>query len=125
MTFACVDCAVVSERKRCPRCEAKHNASRNRRATERQDDRTRGAAGVKLRAEVRERFGNRCAALIDDKRCPVSTELEIHHIDGDRTNDAAINLVPLCHQCHLQLQELGDVGFAMPEHRKRPKPLFA
>ena len=45
-------------------------------------------------------MSNRCAALIDGDRCEVCAPLEIHHIDGDRRNDAFENKVPLCRPHH-------------------------
>jgi len=32
--------------------------------------------------------------------CGSTGDLEVHHIDGDRTNNALENLVPICKDCH-------------------------
>jgi hypothetical protein len=55
------------------------------------------AARVRIRPDVLERvkaaYGHRCAVC----REPY---VEVHHIDGDRTNNAESNLIPLCSNCH-------------------------
>lgn len=32
--------------------------------------------------------------------CSITTSLQVHHIDGDETNNAPINLMTLCRSCH-------------------------
>lgn len=39
-------------------------------------------------------YGSRCAM------CGRQEHLEIHHIDGDRSNNKPKNLIPLCGNCH-------------------------
>ena len=53
--------------------------------------------GVKdyLRKKVLEKYGYRCA------KCGYGF-LEIHHIDGDHTNNSLNNLIPLCKLCHIE-----------------------
>lgn len=43
-----------------------------------------------------EHHGDDCAVCGDP-------EDVIHHRDGDRTNNAILNLVPLCHACHQKI----------------------
>jgi len=35
--------------------------------------------------------------------CDATEQIEVHHIDGDRTNNRLSNLVPLCHDCHMKV----------------------
>jgi organic radical activating enzyme len=39
--------------------------------------------------------------------CGNLSTLEVHHKDGDRTNDAESNLTSLCHPCHSKLHQRG------------------
>ena len=34
------------------------------------------------------------------------TFLDVHHLDGDKTNDEPTNLVVLCRRCHISLEAL-------------------
>ncbi len=60
-------------------------------------DKYRPNKGVKdhLRKKVLEKYGYRCA------KCGYGF-LEIHHIDGDHTNNSIDNLIPLCKACHIE-----------------------
>lgn len=54
-----------------------------------------------LREEILARDGNRCTI------CGVATDLHIHHIDCDRTNDDPANLTTLCERCHSRIHRQG------------------
>lgn len=51
-----------------------------------------------------EHHGREC----DD--CGATHGIEVHHIDGDRTNNNPENLLPLCRHCHSQLHRSGLNG---------------
>lgn len=42
--------------------------------------------------------------------CGSTENIEVHHIDGDRTNDDLDNLLPLCRDCHSRLHRSGLGG---------------
>jgi hypothetical protein len=58
--------------------------------------------GKEKRRQARESVGNKCI------RCGSSSVpgkiLTTHHLDGDKSNDAWWNLLPLCQVCHLKIQ---------------------
>ena len=83
-------------------------------AEKRRTDRLRGKARVTLRKRTLSVFGNQCAALVDGERCVTMGPLEIHHVDGDRTNDAFENRVPLCRPHHLEFAGMPREAFAQP-----------
>jgi len=35
--------------------------------------------------------------------CGCSDELQVHHVDGDRTNNQLSNLIPVCTECHKKI----------------------
>lgn len=76
--------------RQCPGCERERNRRPRRRA--------RGTAAWKAaRAAAQRRDGFRCV------RCGLTnrrTKLEVHHIDGDTTNNALENLITLCVRHH-------------------------
>jgi 5-methylcytosine-specific restriction endonuclease McrA len=52
--------------------------------------------------------------------------LTVHHFDGDKSNDAWWNLLPLCQVCHLQVQSKVDPEQPyMFEHSDWLKPYVA
>lgn len=56
------------------------------------------------------RYKNReCAA------CDATENIDVHHIDGDRTNNAIDNLEPLCEDCHTEVHNGGIAGFDYAE----------
>lgn len=59
---------------------------------------------VKIRAAVIERDGHVCRICGSD---PVAARLEVHHVDYDRTNNRAHNLVTLCSDCHRAIHAQG------------------
>lgn len=80
--------------------------------------------GAQKRREARESVGNKCV------RCSSPSVpgkiLTTHHFDGDKSNDAWWNLIPLCQVCHLQIQ--GRVDPEIPyflEHADWIKPYVA
>lgn len=52
--------------------------------------------------------------------CPDSA-VERHHVDGDVTNNAPSNLVPLCRRCHMKRDGRLDALRAMNPQPKRAK----
>jgi 5-methylcytosine-specific restriction endonuclease McrA len=50
-----------------------------------------------LRSIVLKRDGNKC------QECNSTTNLIVHHIDGDNKNNDLTNLITLCNPCHLYL----------------------
>ena len=80
--------------------------------------------GKEKRRQAREAVGNRCI------RCNSSSVpgriLTTHHFDGDKSNDAWWNLLPLCQVCHLHIQGKVDpeTPFFLP-HSEWLKPWVA
>ena len=80
--------------------------------------------GKEARRAARESAGNRCV------RCGGASVpgriLTTHHFDGDKSNDAWWNLLPLCQVCHLQIQAKVDpeVPFFL-EHSEWMRPYVA
>lgn len=35
--------------------------------------------------------------------CGSEENIEVHHVDGNRTNNSIENLAPLCHSCHVKI----------------------
>jgi 5-methylcytosine-specific restriction endonuclease McrA len=82
------------------------------------------ADGKEKRRLARESVGNKCI------RCGSPSVpgriLTTHHFDGDKSNDAWWNLLPLCQVCHLSFQ--GRVDPEQPymfEHADWLKPYVA
>jgi NTP pyrophosphatase (non-canonical NTP hydrolase) len=52
-----------------------------------------------LREDVRDRHDRECVlcGIVEDE---LDVRLDVHHIDGDKTNCEPENLVPLCRSCH-------------------------
>ena len=80
----------------------------------RRTDRLRGKARVTQRQRTLSLFGHQCAALVDGERCVTMGPLELHHVDGDRTNDDFANRVPLCRPHHLEFAGMPREAFAEP-----------
>jgi 5-methylcytosine-specific restriction endonuclease McrA len=82
------------------------------------------ADGKQKRDEARAAAGNKCI------RCGSPSVkgriLTVHHFDGDKSNDAWWNLLPLCQVCHLQIQAKVDPEQPwMFEHSDWLKPYVA
>ena len=80
--------------------------------------------GKAKRKEARERVGNKCI------RCKSPSVpgkiLTTHHFDGNKSNDAWWNLLPLCQVCHLQIQAKVDPEQSyLLEHSEWIKPYVA
>lgn len=62
----------------------------------RPDDRprNRGREYQRLRRRILDSYGWRCDG------CGRAAPLELHHRNGDRTDDRPANLRPLCRRCH-------------------------
>ena len=80
MKRPCLRCGVLSEGSYCP---------------EHQPRRPRGKQLARLRARAFRAYGRRCQ---DCGRSDVP--LELHHVDGDTSNNTVRNLIPLCRDCH-------------------------
>lgn len=65
----------------------------------------RTRAYQRLRRRILDAFGWRCActgcrACRLPDRCGRAGRLELHHVNGDRDDNRAENLCPLCRPCH-------------------------
>lgn len=56
------------------------------------------------RRKALDEYGHVCAV------CGETENLEVHHRDGDRTNNTLDNLLPLCVGCHQKLHKEGLKG---------------
>lgn len=63
------------------------------------------------RQRALDEHGRRCA------NCGASEGIEVHHRDGDRSNNEVSNLLPLCRHCHRRLHRVGLDGL---EHELKP-----
>jgi 5-methylcytosine-specific restriction endonuclease McrA len=91
MNRPCLDCRrLIASGSRCPVCAWKKNAAYS-------PDRPRGRAWMKKRRRIMARADGIC------ERCRNRLAEEIHHIDGDVTNNCFENLVAACRPCHLAL----------------------
>ena len=52
--------------------------------------------------------------------CGDSDEIEVHHIDGDRSNNSISNLEPLCASCHADVHNGGIEGYDYAEKLQTP-----
>jgi len=52
----------------------------------------------KLKREIKKRDRNRC------QKCGKTTDLHVHHVDGDRLNNEPQNLITLCKECHKRVR---------------------
>lgn len=72
---------------------------------------------------LKEKLGWRCERCDHPHDVEAGYTLTVHHLDGDKSNDADWNLAGLCQRCHLQVQ--GKVfmpQFYMFEHSDWFKP---
>lgn len=94
------DCAELVEKGGDPRCPKHRRQHRRRRKAE-------GSTGARgstrqwreLRVKVLRRDGYACTY------CGSSEDLEIHHMDGDSSNNNLYNLVSVCRRHHQELSE--------------------
>lgn len=93
----------LQEKKPCPECKQEWD-----------EGRIVGGKWTRMRQKVLDRFSNRCAAIDNGERCWIHAPLEVHHIDGNRSNNHWTNHVPLCRPHHRELQGKTDVTFAEP-----------
>lgn len=58
-------------------------------------------------------YRQKCLDAMGDEcdHCGSTERIEVHHRDGDRTNDDLSNLLPLCKPHHVQLHRGGLDGF--------------
>jgi hypothetical protein len=54
---------------------------------------------------VRELFQNCCARCLHHGHEETATDLQVHHIDENPSNNQLENLIPLCARCHLQIEK--------------------
>jgi len=54
----------------------------------------------KLKKEIKELYNYECG------ECGLTENLEVHHIDGDFTNNEKSNLKYLCKKCHIEYERL-------------------
>jgi 5-methylcytosine-specific restriction endonuclease McrA len=80
MRRPCLVCGVLTNGSYCPTHEPR---------------RLRGRHGGNLRAWVFSNYGYRCQ---DCGRSDVP--LEVHHVNGDPTDNRIQNTIPLCRDCH-------------------------
>jgi hypothetical protein len=73
---------------------ARTNRAQSRESAE--DQLERLPLGAELEKHVRRRAGNRCQV----PSCPFPANVDIHHIDGDRTHNSRGNLIALCPSHH-------------------------
>lgn len=57
-----------------------------------------------ISARVRQEAGNKCIRCGNSNDASRGYTLTVHHWDGNRSNNAWWNLLPLCQRCHLQIQ---------------------
>jgi len=50
--------------------------------------------------------------------CGASDNLEVHHKDGDRTNNSLSNLTPVCNECHSKIHSKQDATEPIKELRQ-------
>jgi 5-methylcytosine-specific restriction endonuclease McrA len=71
----------------------------------------------------KERAGWKCERCGHDNDATTGHVLTVHHLDGDKSNNADWNLAALCQRCHLRIQ--GKIDFAqayMLEHTPWMEP---
>lgn len=71
------------------------------------------------RARALSEHGEKCQV------CGASDEIEVHHVDGDRSNNDLENLVPLCENHHQAVHngeaEVADLVEQLPEKSRESK----
>lgn len=88
----CVDCgATIPRGSRCPGCAWKRNAAYA-------PDRMRGRRWQRRRAAALRNASWVC------QRCHRAIAEEVHHRDGDPGNNSFLNLLPVCRDCHRELE---------------------
>ncbi len=58
---------------------------------------------AKIRFRIVSRDNHKCRMI----NCVSSLDLNVHHIDYDRSNNDDINLITLCRKCHAQIHAEG------------------
>ena len=111
MKYICEVHGVVDERP-CLQCKPEKERLKRERRKRQGTERVSGRQLQRQRRSILAAFDNHCAAIVDGKRCTEVLALEVHHVDGDRTNDAPSNRVPLCHEHHLSLAHAPRSAFA-------------
>jgi len=64
----------------------------------------------RLASAAKERAGWKCERCGHGNHAASGYVLTVHHLDGDKANNADWNLAALCQRCHLRIQ--GKVDFA-------------
>ena len=52
--------------------------------------------------------------------CGDEDNLEVHHIDGDRSNNSVDNLIPVCHDCHWDIHSTRETLSEWTQKLKDP-----
>ena len=90
--IVCRDCTRIREKHRKGRCGECYRAMER----ERNKRRMKGGNWLTLKQGVLRRDGYRCTHVENGVRCTATEQLEVHHVDGDPSNNRLENLTTLC-----------------------------
>lgn len=63
-----------------------------------------------MQTDYREKCLREKPAVCHNRECGSTDNIQVHHIDGDRTNNSLSNLIPLCERCHRKIHSGGFDG---------------
>lgn len=69
---------------------------------------------TRIARAARRKAENRCV------KCGGVGALEVHHRDGQPLNNTPNNLMPLCHNCHVDVHQCGEDWFWKPITKETP-----
>ena len=76
-----------------------------------------------IAVRIKEKAGNKCERCSHKHEVETGYVLTVHHLDGDKSNNADWNLAALCQRCHLHIQgKVFMAQFYMFEHTDWFKP---